>query len=487
MANSKKAKMMPNNIDAEQALLGCLLINDKIPVVVMNEVSENDFYSQAHKTIFSCMQDIYRSNRPIDFVTLTDELEKKGALDEVGSATYISALTNAVPSAANYKQYMELVKRDSTLRQLINAGQSIIENSYEAEDKDSALMFAEKQVFDLSQSKETSSLTHVEGAVKEVIDKFNLLARDRDALRGLKTGFYALDKITNGLQKSDLVLVAARPGVGKTSFSMNVINNIALNGGTCAVFSLEMSAAQLMQRAICSVAMVSMSKALKGELNEKEWKLILEAKNKLTNSKIYIDDSALNTPVDILSKCRRIQREHGLDVVMIDYLQLMSTGKKVESRQTEVSEISRALKVAAKELNVPIICLSQLSRAVESRKGGKPVLSDLRESGAIEQDADIVMFLHNPDLYLEEGAVKQGIVDLIIAKHRNGALDTIKLKFISEYTTFANMDKDANDQSLEDSIPNEFNKQQNSQVNDDNFQRENEMKEVSDIDLDELF
>lgn len=484
MANVKKVRMMPNNLDAEQALLGSLIINDKIPVVVMNEISENDFYSQSHKSIFSCMQDIYRSNRTIDFVTLTDELDKKGILDEVGSATYIMALTNAVPSAANYKQYMELVKRDSTLRQLINAGQSIIENSYEAEDKDSALMYAEKQVFDLSQSKETSSLTHVEGAIKEVIDKFNLLARDRDALRGLKTGFYGLDKLTNGLQKSDLVLVAARPGVGKTSFSMNVINNIALNGGTCAVFSLEMSAAQLMQRAICSVAMVSMSKALKGELNEKEWKLILDAKNKLANSKIYIDDSALNTPVDILSKCRRIQREHGLDVVMIDYLQLMSTGKKVESRQTEVSEISRALKVAAKELNVPIICLSQLSRAVESRKGGKPVLSDLRESGAIEQDADIVMFLHNPDLYLEDGAVKQGIVDLILAKHRNGALDTVKLKFISEYTTFVNMDKDANEQSLETSIPSET-KNTVSQTMD--YPRENEMKEVSDINLDELF
>lgn len=483
MANSKKVKMMPNNIDAEQALLGCLLINDKIPVVVLNELSENDFYSQAHKSIYSCMQDIYRANKPIDFVTLTDELEKKGILEEVGSATYVMALTNSVPSAANYKQYMELIKRDSTLRQLINAGQSIIENSYEAEDKDSALMFAEKQVFDLSQSKEVSSLTHVEGAVKEVMDKFKLLAKDRDALKGLKTGFYGLDKLTNGLQKSDLILVAARPGVGKTSFSMNVINNIALNGGTCAVFSLEMSASQLMQRAICSVAMVSMSKALKGELNENEWKLVLEAKNKLTNSKIYIDDSALNTPMDILSKCRRIQREHGLDVVMIDYLQLMSSGKKVESRQTEVSEISRALKVAAKELNVPIICLSQLSRAVESRKGGKPVLSDLRESGAIEQDADIVMFLHNPDLYLDDGAVKQGIVDLILAKHRNGALDTVKLKFISEYTTFVNMDKDANEQSLEESLPSEY---KNAPKQTD-FKRENEMKEVSDIDLDELF
>ena len=260
--------------------------------------------------------------------------------------------------------------------------------------------------------------------------------------------------LTNGFQKSDLILLAARPGVGKTSFAMNLINNIALNGGSCAVFSLEMSAAQLMQRAIFSTAMVSMSKGLKGELSTKDWKLLLEAKEKLSKAKIFIDDSALNTPVDILSKCRRIQREHGLDIVMVDYLQLMSSGKKTDNRQTEVSEISRSLKIAAKELNVPILCLSQLSRAVEGRKGNKPVLSDLRESGAIEQDADIVMFIHNPDMYLQDdGAIKQGIVDLILAKHRNGALDTIKLKFISEHTTFVNIDKDSNAQSLESQIP----------------------------------
>ncbi len=449
-----EAKMLPHNLDAEQALLGCMLIDEKVPLTVFSEIHSEDFYSNAHKQIFDAMLDIYKKNMPIDFVTITDELDNLGILNEVGGVTYITSLTNSVPSAANFKHYEELIKRDAMLRKLISSGQSIVEHTFNSSDQTEALTFAEKTIFDLSQKKESSHLVSAETAINEVIAKLELIEKDKTALAGLKTGFYGLDLLTNGFQKSDLILLAARPGVGKTSFAMNVINNIALNGGSCAVFSLEMSAAQLMQRAIFSTAMVSMSKGLKGELSTKDWKLLLEAKEKLSKAKIFIDDSALNTPVDILSKCRRIQREHGLDIVMVDYLQLMSSGKKTDNRQTEVSEISRSLKIAAKELNVPILCLSQLSRAVEGRKGNKPVLSDLRESGAIEQDADIVMFIHNPDMYLQDdGAIKQGIVDLILAKHRNGALDTIKLKFISEHTTFVNLDKDSNAQSLESQIP----------------------------------
>lgn len=450
-----EAKVLPHNLEAEQALLGCMLIDERVPMNVLSEIKTEDFYSEAHKKIFDAMSNVYQKSMPIDFITITDELEKEGILSEIGSISYITDLTNSIPSSANYKHYVDLIKRDSILRKLIYSGQNIVEHSFNSSDKVEALSYAEKTIFDLSQKEETSHLTDATKAINEVISKFELIEKDKSALAGIKTGFYGLDLLTNGLQKSDLVLIAARPGVGKTSFAMNIINNIALNGGTCAVFSLEMSATQLMQRAICSTAMVSMSKALKGELNSNEWKLILEAKNKLSKAKIFIDDSALNRPVDILSKCRRIQREHGLDVVMVDYLQLMSSGNKTDNRQTEVSDISRNLKIAAKELNVPILCLSQLSRAVEGRKGNKPVLSDLRESGAIEQDADIVMFIHNPDMYLtEDGAIKQGIVDLIVAKHRNGALDTIKLKFISEHTTFVNLDKDSNSQSLEKQVPN---------------------------------
>ena len=449
-----EAKMLPHNLDAEQALLGCMLIEEKVPLTIVSELKSEDFYSNAHKSIYEAMLTVYKKNMPIDFVTVTDELDNQGILNEVGSVAYITSLTNSVPSSANFKHYADLIKRDSMLRKLIAGGQAIVEHSFNSEDKVEALTFAEKTVFDLSQNEETSHLTSAETALNEVINKLETIEKDKSSLAGIKTGFYGLDLLTNGLQKSDLILLAARPAVGKTSLAMNIVNNIALNGGSCAIFSLEMSAAQLMQRAVFSTAMVSMSKGLKGELSPKEWKLVLEAKEKLSKSKIFIVDSALNTPVDILSKCRRIKREHGLDVVMIDYLQLMSSGKKSDNRQTEVSDISRNLKIAAKELNVPIICLSQLSRAVEGRKGNRPMLSDLRESGAIEQDADIVMFIHNPDKYLEdENAVKQGIVELIVAKHRNGPTDTIKLKFISEHTTFCNLDSDANKQSLESQMP----------------------------------
>jgi replicative DNA helicase len=273
-------------------------------------------------------------------------------------------------------------------------------------------------------------------------------------LRGLKTGFYNLDKITNGLQKSDLILLAARPSVGKTSFAMNIVNHVAVNEKKhVAVFSLEMPKEQLAQRSLCSTAFVSMSKALKGDLNSKEWEALWEANKKLSESSIYIDDSSLNTPVNILSKCRRLKREKGLDLVMIDYLQLMSSsGRGKENRQQEVSEMSRMLKVAARELNVPIIVLSQLSRAVETRKG-KPVLSDLRESGAIEQDADIVMFLHRNDAVDGDVTTRSDLVDLIIAKHRNGALADIKLKFISEHTTYVDLNKASDMGSLEDTLP----------------------------------
>ncbi len=481
-----EAKMLPHNLDAEQALLGCILLDEKVPLVVFSEVKSEDFYAQSHKQIFSAMNEVYKKNMPIDFVTITDELEIEGILNEIGGMVYITSLTNSVPSSANFRNYIDLVKRDSMLRKLISSGQSIVEHSFNCQDKDEALNFAEKTIFDISQNQETSHLVSSESAINNVIKKFELIEKDKNALAGLKTGFYGLDFLTNGFQKSDLILLAARPGVGKTSFAMNVINNIALNGGTCAVFSLEMSAEQLMQRAICSVAMVSMGKALKGELSPNEWKLILQAKEKLSKAKIFIDDSALNTPLDILSKCRRIQREHGLDIVMIDYLQLMSSGKKTDNRQTEVSDISRNLKVAAKELNVPILCLSQLSRAVEGRKGNKPVLSDLRESGAIEQDADIVMFIHNPDMYIQDdGAIKQGIVDLILAKHRNGALDTVKLKFIAEHTTFVNLDKDSNAQSLEKQIPKEYSKNKEKEEKDFKLEEisvtDEQLQEIDDI------
>ena len=440
-------KIMPHNIEAEQALLGCILIDVQIQSDILAIITEDDFYTDSHRNIYGAMLKIYKKSMPIDFVTLSDQLDRDKILDKVGGLEYITLLTNVVPSAANFKYYCDIIKSNSIRRKLITSGQKIIEDAYENEDKDGSLQFAEKAIFDISERESRSSLEHVgqpNGAIKKVLDKFNIIAKDPSALQGIPTGFKEFDQITNGLQNSDLILLAARPGVGKTSFSMNIIINAAVESKkTCAVFSLEMSPEQIMQRAICSLANVSMAKALNGTMNEEEWKRIWAATKKLEQSNIYIDESP-SSPTDILAKCRRLKAKQGLDLVMIDYIQLMESDKtrKGDTRQNEIGNISRNLKLAAKELNVPIIALSQLSRSVESRSenGHRPMLSDLRDSGAIEQDADIVLFLYNPEKYNDVPQEDEpGTVELIIAKHRNGRTGTVKLRWIGEYTTFVNL------------------------------------------------
>lgn len=445
MAKSNLAKTMPHSIEGEQSVLGCLLIDDEAPVFIMSKLKENDFYLESHKRIFETMRDIYNMNLPIDFVTLVDQLEKRSILEEVGGIEYITNLTNILPSAANHKAYVDIVKRDSLLRQLISAGQKIIEEAYETSDGTQALGQAEKLIYEIAEKEEQSSLEHIGPALNEVIAKFDKIAKDGGKVRGIPTGLKDFDAVTNGLQNSDLILLAARPGVGKTSFAMNIINHAAINEGKkCAIFSLEMPKVQLAQRSLCSIAKVSMEKALKGTLSVEEWKSIWVANKQLSNAQIYVDDSSMNTPIDVLSKCRRLKREKGLDLVMIDYLQLMTPAGKVESRQNAVAEMTRYLKIAAKELNVPIILLSQLSRAVETRKedGHRPVLSDLRESGSIEQDADIVLFIYKADMYNDVvSSDEPGVCELIIAKHRNGSPGTVKMRWIGECTTFVDLDK----------------------------------------------
>ena len=437
---TRNTRMMPHSIEAEQSVLGCCLIDDNVPVQVMNKLKQDDYYTQAHQTIFEAMNKIYQENKPIDFVTLTDELERMGAMDSVGGIDYITTLTNIVPSAANFMHYVNIVKRDSVLRNLIKASQNIIEKSYEYEGdaKEDVLGYAEKQVYDIAKDEEDSGLTHIGEPLNNVIAKFDKIAKDRDAFKGIPTGLKTLDKVTNGLQNSDLIFLAARPSVGKTSLAMNIVNYAAIQGKrNCAVFSLEMSKEQLAQRSLCGVSGVNMKKAIDGKLTPEDWQALWAGSKKLGEAQIFVDDSSLNTPIAILNKCRRLKREKGLDLIMIDYLQLMTGGKKAESRQNEVSELSRNLKVAARELNVPIIVLSQLSREVEKRQDHKPVLSDLRESGSIEQDADIVMFIHNPSKYNDVQVIDgENMCELIIAKHRNGQLATIKLKWIPEITTF---------------------------------------------------
>lgn len=457
MANIKKVKpkVLPQNMEAEQCVLGCMLLDNDICATIIGELVPIDFYSEAHKIIFNSMIEIFMNNKPIDFITVTDMLNSKAVLTSIGGVEYIASLTNAVPGTANYQSYIEIVKRDSLLRQLIKAGNDIIETSMESESRDDALAYAEKLVFSISQKNEQRKLTHIGDEIDNTLAVFQNLQENKGKPRGIPTGFFALDKILNGLQKSDLILLAARPSMGKTSFAMNIVSNSAMKGIKCAVFSLEMAKNQLTQRILCSIAKVDMKKSLSGSMNEEEWQAIFAAGEKIKGLEIYIDDTPSTNPYEILSKCRRIKKEmKGLDLVMIDYLQLMTMPKSsnADNRQQEISEFTRALKIAARELDVPVLVLSQLNRAVEFRKDHTPLLADLRESGSIEQDADIVMFINKMDAYPEYQGEKD-IADIIIAKHRNGEKGTIQLKWRGEYTTFVNLTVDAKSASFEASLP----------------------------------
>lgn len=444
---SDKTNEMPNNLDAEQALLGCMLIDNEILPDVLEKLNEDDFYRESHKYILSAMKMNYNSHKPVDLVTLIDKLETEGNLEKAGGVAYLTELTQITPSSANYNHYFEIVRRDAINRRLIRASREIIKYAQTSDDSTKSVQYAESMIYDISRTNDSSTMKDIRESdgIDAVINKFQRLAEDKDAYRGIPTGFTRLDKLTNGLQKSDLIVIAARPGMGKTSLAMNIIENAALNNDkVCAVFSLEMPEIQIIQRLLCGYAEVSMSAALSGELTPNDWKKIAKMSEKMRKSRINIDDSSRVTPAEILSKCRRIKAKNNgqLDLIMIDYIQLMSSGKKQSgdmNRTQEVADITRELKIMAKELDVPVIALSQLRRMQTK----EPQLSDLRESGAIEQDADIVMFINRPDVNATDEEIKKnnivkGMADLIVAKHRNGGLDRIKLRFKGELTKFVN-------------------------------------------------
>ena len=441
-----KTNILPNNLEAEQALLGSLLIDVDVQADTLDKLGEDDFYQESHKLIIGAMKAVFNARKPVDLVTLADQLETDKCLDKAGGLTYITDLARITPSAANYRHYFDIVKRDSVNRRLIRASQDIIETAMSGIDSSDSVSFAEKCVFDISRKLDTSTLVDMreDKSYDLVLSKFETISTDKSALRGVQTGFTKLDKLTNGLQKSDLIVLAARPGVGKTTIGMNIVEHAALvDDRVCAVFSLEMPRIQLAQRLLCSFAKVSMSKAMAGELSQSDWKKLWKASADLKRAKIYIDDSSKITPAEILSKCRRLKsRKEGLDLIMIDYIQLMSSGarRQEENRQQEISTITRNLKIMAKELNVPVLALSQLRR-ISSKE--EPQLSDLRESGAIEQDADIVMFIHRPDVAATEEELRSGKIvkdaaDLIIAKHRNGELGRVKLRFRGDQVRYVN-------------------------------------------------
>ena len=446
-------KILPNNLEAEQAVLGSVLIDQEAQTDILSTLSQDDFYSEAHRNIFKAMQNIFSKSIPVDFVTLTSELEVEKKLESVGGIDYITYLTNVVPSAANFKHYCDIVVSNSVRRSLIKGGQAIIEDAFQNADEKNAMQNAEKTIFDLSQKDSSSGLELVGrpgGVLADVLKEISEIAENQGKMRGIPTGFRDLDAVTNGLNKSDLILLAARPGVGKTSFAMNIALNVALNEGKkVAIFALEMSRSQLVQRALASIAKVNLTHILRGTMDQEEWKRIWTAEKKLAQSTLFIDDNSTVTPLDIISKCRKLKMTEGLDLIVIDYLQLMTANKKGtrENRTQEVSDLTRMLKVAAKDLNVPIILLSQLSRNVEQREDHKPILADLRESGSIEQDADIVMFLYNPENYNDVTTNDEpGTVYLIIAKHRSGSTGEIKLKWIKEITTYTNAKQTSNEQ-----------------------------------------
>ncbi len=443
----------PHSEEAEKALLCCMMIDENVPIEVMHLVKPEDFYFRSHGLIYSAMSRIWNGNRPIDLVTVTQELDGMGALADAGGAQYISVLSGYLATSANFRAHLDIIRKDSQLRRLMDAANEVLKMCYASSDALETLQFAERAVSDVAESQGIHALKPFDEAVNEAVADFDAVYRDPKAKKGLQTGFRDLDYLLGGLGAGDLVIIAARPGQGKTSIGMNIVSNVATahisadgtpvksaTPAVCAIFSLEMPAAQLAKRMLCSLAHVDFARMSKGEIKSAdEWRKITDARSALCASKIFVDDTSLTTPMDILSKCRRLKREQKrLDLVMVDYLTLMSSGRRAENRQQEVSEISRMMKLAAKELGVPILLLSQLSRESEKNKRA-PQMSDLRESGAIEQDADIILFIYRKTdkAGQPENAAAPKI---IVGKHRNGPLGEVEMRWMGEYVSFANKD-----------------------------------------------
>ncbi len=442
---AEKTNNNPYNLEAEQTLLGCVLIDPEIQLEIVTTLKINDFYVEGHRLIFSAMTDLISEQRVIDQVTLMDVMEKRGTLSKIG-ISYITGLIVGVPSSSNYKQYLEIVKRDSLLRKLIKASTDIYENASISESGEKSLQFAEQSIFDISDENDTSSLKNLALSYGGVLETFQKIAEDKDYLRGLMTGYTKLDDLLNGFKPGQLIILAARPAIGKTTFAMNIVSNIAIrHNTTCAVFSLEMADSELGQRMLCSVASVSMSDAMKAKLTPEAWEKLNNAQKKLNGLNIFVDDTAMTTVPQMLSKCRRLKSRYGLGLIVVDHIQLVRSAKSYDgnARHQEVSDISRDLKMLAKELGVPVLALSQLSRGITGRKGGVPMLSDLKESGSIEQDADVVMFIHRPDKMatpeeLKQGNIKENVAEIRVEKNRSGSTGICELLFKPECTKFIN-------------------------------------------------
>ncbi len=446
--NTSGGRIPPHNLDAEKSILGAVILSVYAATHAMENIQPEDFYSGAHARIFESMIQLAAKGQPIDLITLSDRLETDGALEAVGGPSYISELSEFVPTASNINQYTKIVKSDSTLRQLIRAAGEISDECYaDTLEVHEILARAEKRIFDISQKENKKSFIHIQQGVDETLKNVEERFANPNAVTGLKTGFPTLDNRTTGFQEAQLILVASRPSMGKTALMLNFAQQVAFfNEGACiAIFSLEMPYEHLVERMMSSTGDIPLQNIRTGRLSDKNWDSLNEAADKLGVCDIFIDDTAGATVMEMMSKCRRLKIEHGLSMVVIDYLQLISSAgiNTRSSRQQEVSEITRALKLMARELNIPVILGSQLSRAPEQRDNHHPLLSDLRESGAIEQDADIVMFIYRADYYAKKDAHKEGglpeitnIAEIMIAKQRNGPTGTIELTWDAENTSF---------------------------------------------------
>ena len=433
-------RSLPQSIEAEQSVIGSMIIDKSAIAQVAEKLTEDDFYRDGHKIIYKSIFEMFKNDMAVDLVTLLEYLKSTDQLEKAGGVTYITEVISSVPTTANLSSYRKIVEEKAILIRLLKASTAIIEDSYNKQGEvEGVLDLAEKKIFDIAEKRSTSDFEALSDVLERGFLEIERLFNNKGQITGVPSGFTDLDAKTSGFQKGDMVLIAARPSMGKTTFALNIAENAALREGkSVVIFSLEMPKEQLAYKLLCSEANVDMLKLRTGNLDDKDWENIARATGPLSKAKIYIDDTAGVTVMEMRSKCRRLKMEYGIDLILIDYLQLMS-GSSSENRQQEVSEISRSIKALAKEMECPVIALSQLSRAPEQRADHRPMLSDLRESGSIEQDADLVMFLYRDEYYNKETEDKN-MAECIVAKHRNGPVGTVKMAFLGALSKFGDLD-----------------------------------------------
>ncbi|MBU1041529.1 MAG: replicative DNA helicase [Proteobacteria bacterium] len=431
-------RVPPQNLEAEQAVLGGVFLRNSLFHSLVDLISADDFYSPAHRIIYRTFETLYSKNSPVDLITVGEHLTQTGKLESVGGPVYLAELTNSPVSAANALHHAEIVRTKAVARKLIEAASEIISNSYQSQDLEDLLDKSEQAIFEIGDSRSTNTICSGRELANRVCTHLtNIKGRDL-LVTGLSTGYDKLDEITAGLQPSDLIIVAARPSMGKTAFALNLGLNAAKSdkAPTVAIFSLEMSMDQIMMRLLCCEGQVDQSKVRRGNFDHEDWIKLTDAASKISEAKLFVDDTAALSTMELRARCRRIKSEHGLGLVIVDYLQLMRASRDIDSREQEISDISRNLKALAKEMQIPVIALSQLNRKVEERSDKRPLLSDLRESGAIEQDADVIMFIYRDDVYQKEKSTKPNVAEIIIGKQRNGPVGEIELYFKKKYSRF---------------------------------------------------